>query len=224
MRQRRKSRRILAAFILLITLLLIGAFALRPEQGFSPDALREWFAGFGPWAPIVYVAAYLVAGLVFIPATPLTLAGGFLFGPLVGTLYALLGAAASSGIGFLITRHAAPEAARQCGGQKFERVLAGVEAEGWRFVAFVRLVPLFPFSLVNYGLGLTRIDFAAFLLTTVVCMLPGTAAYAWLGHAGAAALGGEGTVRTLLIGLAVVAAMLFLPRLLRRFWRSNKAQ
>lgn len=214
-----RQRRIFTGIILLIALVLVGLYALQQQSGFSPDALRRWFADFGPWAPLVYVLVYLLAGLVFVPATPLTIAGGFLFGPLLGTLYALLAAAASAGVGFLLTRHVLPDLARRYGGQRVARVLAGVEAEGWRLVAFVRLVPLLPFSLVNYGLGLTRLGFGAYLVTTAICMLPGTAAYAWLGDAGAAALGGEGTVRLLLIGLAVVAALLFLPRWLRRFWQ-----
>lgn len=219
-----RQRRTFAGIICLIALALVGLYLLQQRADFSPEGLRQWFAAFGPWAPLVYVLAYLLAGLVFIPATPLTIAGGFLFGPLVGTLYALLAAAASSGIGFLLTRYAVPDAARRYGGERVARVVAGVEAEGWRFVAFVRLVPLFPFSLVNYGLGLTRLGFGGYLLTTAVCMLPGTAAYAWLGDAGAAALRGTGTVRLLLIGLAVVAALLFLPRLLRRFWRREALQ
>lgn len=93
----------------------------------------------------------------------------------------------------------------------------GVSAEGRRFVAFVRLVPLFPFNLLNYALGLTRIPLASYVLASGVFMLPGALACTWLGRAGREALvGGDGMVRSTLIALAPVAALAFLPRLIRR--------
>jgi len=93
----------------------------------------------------------------------------------------------------------------------------GVASEGWRFVAFVRLVPLFPFNLLNYALGLTRISFITYLLATWVFMLPGAFAYSWLGHAGREALSGaDGLVRNVTIALSLLAAVALLPRLVRK--------
>lgn len=200
----------------------LAAVALLYRSGLGPQDLREWFAGFGAWAPAVYLLVYLVAGLLFVPATPLTLAGGVLFGTLAGTVYALAGAAGSSGIAFLLARHAGAGWLQRRAGPRLTRLVHGVEAEGWRFVAFVRLVPIFPFSLINYGLGLTRLSLGVYLVTTVICMLPGTLAYAYVGAVGAAALGGEGNIRALLIGLGILATLAFLPRLIRRL-RHNSA-
>ncbi|MEE4237044.1 MAG: rhodanese-like domain-containing protein, partial [Anderseniella sp.] len=85
------------------------------------------------------------------------------------------------------------------------------------FVAFVRLVPVFPFNLLNYALGLTRISFVAYVLASWVFMLPGAFAYTWLGYAGREALtGGEGMIRNILIALALLAAVAFLPRFVRK--------
>ncbi len=96
-------------------------------------------------------------------------------------------------------------------------LIAGVEAEGWRFVALMRLVPLVPFNLLNYALGLTRIPVRAYALASLVSMAPGTAAYTWLGYAGREAVAGnDAAIRYGLIGLALLAAVAFLPRLLRR--------
>jgi len=95
---------------------------------------------------------------------------------------------------------------------RIERLIAGVEEEGWRFVALVRLVPLFPFSLSNYALGLTRIPLGQYALTSLVCMVPGTLAHSWLGHAGReAAEGSTDAIRYGLLGLAVLAAIAFAP-------------
>jgi uncharacterized membrane protein YdjX (TVP38/TMEM64 family) len=92
-----------------------------------------------------------------------------------------------------------------------------VEEEGWRFVAFVRLVPLFPFNLVNYAFGLTRIGLGEYALASFVCMAPGVIAYTYLGFAGrAAAAGSSSAIRNGLIALGLLATVFFLPRLVRR--------
>lgn len=203
-----------------------GAFALAAGAaliywgGVGPDDLRERFESFGAWAPAAYVVAYIVAGLLFVPATPLTLAGGVLFGTVEGTLYALAAAVLSSAVAFLAARHIGNDWVRARAGPHLTRLVEGADAEGWRFVAFVRLVPIFHFSLLNYALGLTGIGFRVYLLTTAICMVPGTLAYAYVGGAGAQAIGGEGGVRGLLIGIGVLAALALLPRLIQR-WRRH---
>ncbi len=101
--------------------------------------------------------------------------------------------------------------------QGLERLIAGVEAEGWRFVAFVRLVPLFPFNLSNYALGLTRIPLTHYVLASFAAMAPGTLAFTWLGHAGReAAAGNADAIRYGLLALALLAAIAVLPRLVSR--------
>jgi hypothetical protein len=92
-----------------------------------------------------------------------------------------------------------------------------VEEEGWRFVAFVRLVPLFPFNLVNYAFGLTCIRLGGYVLASFVCMAPGALAYTYLGYAGREAASGQaGSIHKALLGLALLAMVAFLPRLVRR--------
>lgn len=146
-----------------------------------------------------------------------TLAGGLLFGPLWGTILNLIGATLGATAAFLVGRYLAGDWVRRRAGPRLERLVAGVEAEGWRFVAFVRLVPLFPFNLSNYALGLTRIPLTHYVLAALVCMAPGTLAYTWLGHAGREAATGNATaIRYALIALALLAAIAFLPRLVRR--------
>ena len=93
----------------------------------------------------------------------------------------------------------------------------GVEEEGWRFVAFVRLVPIFPFNLVNYAFGFTRVRLLDYVLASAVGMIPGIAAVTWLGHAGRGALAGDdGSVRNILIAVGLLAVVAFLPRVIKR--------
>ncbi|MCK6454352.1 MAG: TVP38/TMEM64 family protein [Alphaproteobacteria bacterium] len=171
----------------------------------------------GPWAPLAHVALFAVATVLFVPGAVFGVAGGVMFGPWWGTLLNLAGATLGATASFLLARHLVGDWARRKAGGRIEKLVAGVEAEGWRFVAFTRLVPLFPFNLLNYALGLTRVPLGHYLLASLICMAPGTLAIAWLGHAGRSAIAGDGAaLRYALIALALLAAAAFLPRLARR--------
>lgn len=85
-------------------------------------------------------------------------------------------------------------------GGRLKQLKEDIESEGWRFVAFVRLVPLFPFNLLNYALGLTRIKLWHYIIASYICMLPGAIAYTYLGYAGREAIAGsEGLIQKGLI-------------------------
>lgn len=202
---------------LLLALLAVAAWGFAHRETLTVEALRAALDSFGALAPLAYMAAYVAATVAFLPGSVFTLAGGVLFGPWLGTLYALIGATVGATAAFFVARYLASDwVARRTGGW-LRRLIDGVEREGWRFVAFTRLVPVFPFNLLNYALGLTRIPAMQYVLASFVCMAPGAFAYAWLGHAGAKAIaGGEGTVRAVLIALALLASVAFLPRLVRR--------
>jgi uncharacterized membrane protein YdjX (TVP38/TMEM64 family) len=194
----------------------LGAtFAWRDR--FDAAALDAWVRGAGAAGPLAFIAIYALATVLMLPGALITLAGGALFGPLWGTLYSLAGATLGASAAFVIARTLAADwVARRARGWA-KQLIDGVEAEGWRFVAFVRLVPLFPFNLLNYALGLTRIGLAAYICASFVFMAPGAFAYTWLGYVGReAAAGGEALVRDGLIALALLAALAFLPRLVRR--------
>lgn len=171
----------------------------------------------GTAGPIVFIAVYAASTALFLPGALVTLAGGALFGPLWGTVWNLTGATLGGAMAFLIARCLGADWVSRRAGPRLQRLNAGVADEGWRFIAFVRLVPLFPFNLLNYALGLTRIRVATYVVASAVFMLPGALAYTWLGHAGRQALGGDaGMVRNGLIALALVCVVSFLPRWLRK--------
>lgn len=169
------------------------------------------------WAPAAFIAAFALATVAFVPGGLFGLAGGALFGPLWGTVWNLAGAALGATLAFLAARYIASDWVVRKAGGRLKRLVEGVEAEGWRFVALTRLVPLVPFNLLNYALGLTRIRLRDYVIATAVCMLPGTAAYTWLGHAGREAAAGRGeALQYALLGLGLLAAIVVLPRLVRR--------
>jgi uncharacterized membrane protein YdjX (TVP38/TMEM64 family)/rhodanese-related sulfurtransferase len=160
---------------------------------------------------------FALATILFVPGAIFGLLGGVFFGPFWGTALNLVGATLGATAAFLVARYVAADWVRRKASRRLDRLITGVEAEGWRFVAFVRLVPLFPFNLTNYALGLTRISLKHYVLASLACMVPGTMAYTWLGHAGReAAAGNTAAIRYGLIALALLAAITFLPRLVRR--------
>ncbi len=193
------------------------AWAIANRQHFNAGAVMQGISELGVWAPLAYVGLYVVATVAFLPGSILGLAGGALFGPLWGVVYTLLAATVGATLAFLIARYLASDWVAQKVRRRLKRLVEGVEAEGWRFVAFVRLVPVFPFNLLNYALGLRRIRLVDYVLASLVCMAPGTIAYTYLGYAGREALAGaEGMVQKGLLALGLLALVAFLPRLVRR--------
>lgn len=180
-------------------------------------ALEGWIQSAGALGPAVYMAVYAVATVLFLPGSLITLAGGALFGPLWGTLYSLTGATIGAAAAFFIARYLAADWVGRKATGWMKQIVDGVEAEGWRFVAFVRLMPVFPFNLLNYVLGLTRISPVQYVVASYVFMFPGAFAYTYLGYAGREALGGgEDLLGKGLLALALLGAVAFLPRLIRR--------
>jgi len=215
------ARRVLPRLALALLLVVaVGWTAVHRDQ-INLTTLDAWLGSFGLWAPIAYVLLYALATVAFLPGVVFALAGGALFGPFWGSLWNLAGATLGATFAFLVARYIAGDwVARKAGG-RLKRIIDGVDAEGWRFVAFVRLVPLFPFNLSNYVLGLTRIPLHHYVIATLLCMVPGAVAYTWLGHAGRGALSGEtNAARYGLLALALLAAITLLPRLIGRLRRS----
>jgi len=205
-----------------LLLMLVAGIAVTViyRDRFDVAALERWIQEAGIWAPLLFMAVYAVAAVLFLPGSVLTLAGGALFGPVLGTFYNLTGATIGATLAFLIARYLVSDWVAERTGGRLKQLINGVEGEGWRFVAFTRLVPLFPFNLLNYALGLTRIKLSHYLLATYICMLPASIAYSYLGYAGREAVGGgEGLIRKVLLALALLAVVAFLPSLIGKLRR-----
>jgi uncharacterized membrane protein YdjX (TVP38/TMEM64 family)/rhodanese-related sulfurtransferase len=214
-------RRFLPRFALALVLVALVAWAAVHRDQINLATLGAWLRSLGFWTPIGYIILYALAAVAFVPGVLFALAGGALFGPFWGSLWNLAGATLGATLAFLVARYIAGDWVARRAGRLLKRLIDGVEAEGWRFVAFVRLVPLFPFNLSNYVLGLTPIPLYHYVIATLVCMVPGAVAYTWLGHAGRSALSGEAdAVRYGLLALGLLAAIALLPRMIGRMRKS----
>lgn len=191
--------------------LLLFAFGRRAAA--LLPAFSSWVEGQGALGPLVFVAGYAAAVVAFVPGSVLTLAGGAIFGLVEGVVYVFAGAVLGSTAAFLLARHGARAsvAARIEGDARFRAIDRAIGDEGRRIVFLMRLSPIFPFTFLNYALGLTRVRLVDYLIAASG-MLPGTILYVYIGKLGgevAAAAGGAGATRSLaewaLLGVGLAA-------------------
>jgi len=179
-----RTRKVSPLRPLLLILLLAGVILtvrmLHLDQYLEKERLRQFVAGYGVWGPIIYLAIWTLAPPLFLPGLPITLAGGVLFGPVWGVVYTIFGATAGATLAFLVARYLARDwVASKLQGTKLMTLDEKVAREGWEIVAFTRIVPIFPFFLLNFAFGLTRIPLWHYVLATFFGMLPVTIAYVY---------------------------------------------
>ncbi len=181
------------------------------------DALRSLIQGYGTLAPVIYVVVYTIAPALFVPGLPLTIAGGILFGPFWGVIYAITGATAGACAAFLVSRYIARDwIENKLKGPRWRQLDKGVERQGWKIVAFTRLIPLFPFNLLNYAFGLTKIKFLHYAVTTFIFMLPACIAFIVFSSSLLDVIRGK-ISPAFIIGLGLIVLVSLIPLFYRRY-------
>ncbi len=202
--------------------LLVAAAKWLHVQDLLKQAL-DWVAQLGPWGPVIFIALYVVATVLFVPGSVLTLGSGAIFGVVWGSVYVSIAATLGATCAFLVGRHLARDAITRKieGNERFAAIDRAVAKEGWKIVGLTRLSPVFPFTLLNYAFGITRVKTGQYVLASWIGMMPGTVMYVYLGSLAKAA-SGERT-RTagewLLYGvglLATVVVTLFVTRIAKQ--------
>ncbi len=207
---------------------LVGALVVfgRSLAGQIPG-FANWVEGLGPWGPIVFILGYAVATVAFVPGSALTLLGGAVFGIVRGTLYVFLGALLGTVLAFLAARYLVRPAVerRVASHPRFARLDHAIGEQGRKIVFLLRLSPVFPFNLLNYALGVTRVRLADYVLASVG-MIPGTLLYVYYGKVagevvavagGAGAQRGAGYYGVLGLGLvATIGVTVVVTRMARR--------
>lgn len=203
--------------------LAVLLFAGRRAGAYIPQ-FAAWVESLGVWGPVVFILGYAVAAVAFVPGSLLTLAAGAVFGLVKGTIYTFLGATLGASAAFLVARYGARRAIerRIAGNPRFSAVDRAVGREGFKIVALLRLSPIFPFNLLNYSLGLTKVSFLSYVAASIA-MLPGTLLYVYYGKAagslaalagGAQTEKGPGSWILLSVGLlATIAVTTYVTRL-----------
>jgi uncharacterized membrane protein YdjX (TVP38/TMEM64 family) len=206
---------------------LLAAVRLLPLQEWL-KALQGRVDEMGPAGAVLYGVAYVVAALLLVPGSLLTIGAGLLFGLLWGTVLVSAAATTAAAAAFLIARHLARRRVERLA-QKHERFGAldrAIREQGWKVVALSRLSPLIPYSLSNYLYGLTPIRLGPYLLASWAGMLPGTVLYVYLGAAGKAAAGGRSPGEWALFAAGLIATAVvtvILTRAARKYLERGRA-
>lgn len=167
----------LVMIVLVITIYLLNeyVFNLRPSQ------LRTWISSFGLYAPLIFLLACIGRPFVLFPTSVLSIAGGLVFGPYLGTVLTIVGGSTGALLFFLAARKMGfkvlPDALRRRG-KKLEK---GLSEQGFSYVLLLRLVPFLHFDLVSYVCGVSDVDKKKYYLATLLGMLPGALALNFLG-------------------------------------------
>lgn len=216
----------LAGAIVLATvgLLALGHW-LVPDPGALVERLEGWIDSLGMIAPVAFAVGYIVAALLLVPGSVLTIAAGGLFGLWIGTLVVSLASTTAAALALFLARTLARDrlARRFSDEPRFQALDRAIEDEGWRAVVLLRLSPVIPFNLQNYLYGLTRIRALTCILASWLAMLPGTFLYVFIGTVGRAGLEAAtgdaariGTGKWVLLGVGLLATIAITVLLTRR--------
>lgn len=214
---------IVVAVVILILIFLAFRFNL---QQILRNAL-DWISGLGALGILIFIALYILACVLFLPGFILTLGAGVVFGVVKGSIAVSIGATLGAACAFLVGRYLARDwvAGRIAGNDKFKAVDEAVAREGWKIVLLTRLSPIFPFNLLNYAFGLTKVRLKHYFIASWIGMIPGTIMYVYIGSlAGSLAnLGAGGHKRTtgewILYGvglLATIAVTIYVTKIARK--------
>lgn len=143
----------------------------------------DWVEQLGPVGPVIFILMYIVACVLFIPGSALTLGAGAIFGVVKGSIFVSVGSTLGATSAFLVGRYVARDwvARKISKNAKFAAIDQAVGNEGWKIVGLTRLSPVFPFSLLNYAYGLTKVSLRDYVLASWIGMIPGTVMYVYLG-------------------------------------------
>jgi len=204
-----------------VALLLLGR-AL--DAGAWLSAALTWIRSLGALAPLVFLGLYVVACVLLLPGSVLTLGAGAVFGVARGFAIVWISASLGATAAFLVGRYLVRDwvARTIATNPKLQALDATVTREGWKIVLLMRLTPVIPFNLLNYAFGATRVSLRDYALASALGILPGTAMYVYLGSVAGELAAGSARTRTPLewafyaLGLiATVAVTVYLTRVAR---------
>jgi len=191
-------------------------------------ALLDWTEQLGVWGPVIVAAFYIVACIVLLPGSVLTIGAGLAFGVVVGTVTVSIGSTLGAAAAFAVGRFAARDwiAAKVAANAKFAAVDAAVGRQGFKIVLLTRLSPAFPFNIQNYAYGLTAVGFWKYLLASWIGMLPGTVMYVYIGSVAGFAARSRSVGEYILYGVglaATVVVTVLVTRIARKALRAATA-
>jgi uncharacterized membrane protein YdjX (TVP38/TMEM64 family) len=197
--------------VLVVTTLTVLSVVLPVKEW-----IREfiaWVQQLGPAGVILFIVAYAVATVLFLPGWIFTVSAGLIYGIVGGTLVALTGAVIGATLAFLVARYLLRQNIEELTKKnpRFRAIDDAIGKNGWKIIGLLRLSPLIPFNLSNYFYGITSTSLAAYVAVSAVGMIPGTLLYAYLGAIGQAGVSGGGAGHSkwqyVLLGIGLAATI-----------------
>ena len=205
MENQQKKHLPIKPILLLVAVVVIIIISAKLGVGEKLGALQDWIRSLGVLGPLVFTVVYAVATVAALPGSALSILAGAIFGPVLGVITVIFAATLGASLAFLVSRYLARSSIEKWleGNEKFLKLDELTAKHGDIMVAITRLVPIFPFNLLNYGFGLTRVSFRTYAVWSFVCMLPGTILYV-VGSAAVAEAVREGKVPWILVVVVVL--------------------
>ena len=171
--------------LLAVAVLLTGLVYFGVRYDLQDALLRAlaWIRDLGALGPLVFAGIYVIAAVALVPGSILTLGAGVIFGVLKGTVIVIISATLGATAAFLVGRYLARDwvASKIEAREKFQAMDKAVAEEGWKIVGLTRLSPVFPFNVLNYAFGITRVSLRDYVLASFFGMLPATLMYVYIG-------------------------------------------
>lgn len=190
------------------------------KEFFTPEVLGRSLESAGIWAPLIYIVIYTVGVCLFVPGTLLTAIGAAIFGPYWGFLYVWLGAMAGSSVAFFIGRTLGRDFAASLIGDRLKKYDDAIARNGFATVLYLRLI-YFPFTPLNFGMGLTRVRFLDYFFGTALGILVGTFIFTFfVGTLKEVLASGDWSQllsMKVLFSLVLFVFSFFLPKLIKKF-------
>jgi len=175
-------------FLLTFVCIIATGLAVYLLGGVDSAQIQAWLKAAGIWAPIIYIALYVVATVLVLPSTALNLTGGAIFGPVLGTVWTSVGAIIAAIVAFAFTRTVGRAAVAKRVAGRWQAMDAEVRRGGIFYMFAIRLVPIMPYGLVNFAAGLTSVTFKDYVLGTTIGTVPSVLPFVLLGSSGLKAI------------------------------------
>lgn len=208
------------SFISILAFFFIFIVFLITNNYFSYAYLKNQVNNFGFFSPVIFIIIFAFGTVAFIPATILSIASGILFGTTLGTIYSIIGATIGAGIAFFIAKILGKpyiESVIDTKLIKLKQLSSHIEKKGFKSTLILRIIPIIPFTSINYALGLTKIRFDQYIIATFIGLIPSTILYAYFGESIILF-----NIKNMFISLALLITLIFIYPIIKKIRKTKK--
>lgn len=214
----------LKKLLLLFFLILLSFYVydLQSDGKISLEKILLFLRSSKYLAPMAYLFLYMIGPSIFFPSLLMTVAAGVIWGTYLGFVLAITGATLGSSVSFLLSRYIFGDFVKRTFGlRRWQKLNELVKKHGWKVVAFTRVVPIFPFPVLNYLFGITPISFFQYLWPTILFMMPACIAFVFFGSS-IFDLILKGELTPIILSILFISLVMLLPILVKRLIKKDE--